>query len=386
MAKSLIRTKRNLFLNMDNYLLLDNQRKSSVLEPFSSLNYTDGIFYFEWKNPFSIEKINTSFPGLWRYAKWLPVDYSQNCTLGEGYTPLIKLTFFGKEIFVKQEQLFPTGSYKDRGASVMIRAAIEQGVSHVIQDSSGNAGCAVAAYAARAGISCEIFVPESTSQDKLTQIVAYGAHLNKISGDRTATAKAALQAAKAHYYASHCYNPFFYEGTKTFAYETVEQLGWRAPDAVVLPAGNGTLIIGAYLGFKHLLSSGIIDKMPRIIGVQARNCAPLFQQWKGGERSNKFEDTLAEGIAIPFPVRAKQMIEIIEETKGAFITVTETQIKDTLGACIQNGFYIEPTSAATIAGLEEAFETFDEKNWVTLFSGHGLKSGAKLNALFNQKH
>lgn len=368
---------------MSEYLLLDYQKRKRVSEPASILDFTDGNFYFEWKEPFSIEKINTYLPGLWRYAKWLPVDFSQFNTMGEGYTPLIQLKFFGKEIFVKQEQLFPTGSYKDRGASVMIRAAIEQGVKHIIQDSSGNAGCAVAAYAARAGISCEIFVPESTSPDKLTQIAAYGARLNKIKGDRTATAKAALQASKSHYYASHCYNPFFYEGTKTFAFETVEQLGWKAPDAVVLPAGNGTLIIGAYLGFKHLLSSGVIDKMPRIIGVQARNCAPLFQQWKGVETSSQFEDTLAEGIAIPFPIRAKQMIAIIEETKGAFITVSETQIKDTLRACIQNGFYIEPTSAATIAGLEEAFEIFNKKNWVTLFSGHGLKSSAKINALIN---
>jgi threonine synthase len=234
---------------------------------------------------------------------------------------------------------------------------------------------------------CDIFVPEDTSEAKLTQIRAYGANLILVSGDREATADAALEAAKDRYYASHCYNPLFLHGTKTFAYEVCEQLGWQAPDAVVLPAGNGTLILGCYMGFEHLLNSGVIDKMPRIIAVQAQSCAPLFNAWEQGliePKMVKSEYTLAEGIAIANPVKGKEMLQAVRATNGFFVAVTEDEITAALKLCLAKGFYIEPTSAATIAGFIKAKENLNVKTWVTLFSGHGLKSTEKIISLLKK--
>lgn len=336
---------------------------------------------------FDINSVYFKINSLWRYHQFLPVDLADAVTMGEGYTPLLQLDISGGLVYVKQEQIFPTGSYKDRGATVLMSYAKKIGVQQVVQDSSGNAGCAIAAYAANAGILCDIFVPEDTSEAKLAQIRAYGANLVLVNGDREATADAALKAAQSNYYASHCYNPLFLHGTKTFAYEVCEQLGWQAPDVVVLPAGNGTLVLGCYMGFEHLLKSGVIDKIPRIIAVQAQSCAPLFKAWERGltePKMVKSEYTLAEGIAIANPVRGKEMLQAVKATNGFFVAVTEDEITAALKLCLAKGFYIEPTSAATIAGLVKAKENLNEKTWVTLFSGHGLKSTEKIMSLLNK--
>lgn len=336
---------------------------------------------------FDINSVNFKINNLWRYHQFLPVDIADAVSMGEGYTPLLQLNIAGNLVYVKQEQLFPTGSYKDRGATLLMSYAKKLGVQQVVQDSSGNAGCAIAAYAANAGISCDIFVPEDTSEAKLAQIRAYGANLILVNGDREATADEALMAAQSSYYASHCYNPLFLHGTKTFAYEVCEQLGWQAPDIVVLPAGNGTLVLGCYMGFEHLLKSGVIDKMPRIIAVQAQSCAPLFKAWEHGltePEMVKSEYTLAEGIAIANPVRGKEMLQAVKATNGFFVAVTEDEITAALKLCLAKGFYIEPTSAATIAGLIKAKENVNEKTWVTLFSGHGLKSTEKIMSLLKK--
>ncbi len=335
-------------------------------------------------NPLKIQKNN---PGLWRYSHVLPVDFNDAITLGEGYTPTLYLNIEGRKVHIKQEQLFPTGSYKDRGATVLISDAHKNGIKHVVQDSSGNAGCAIAAYAAKAKISCDIYVPEDTSAAKLAQIQMYGANLIKVAGNREKTAEMALLAAQKSYYASHCYNPLFLEGTKTFAYEICEQLNWKTPDVVVLPAGNGTLLLGAYIGFKHLHESNVIHKIPKLVAIQAENCAPLYHAWK-----NKLthlpdietQTTLAEGIAIAKPYNGLHMIDAVNKTKGLFLTVSEEEILTTLKNCCHDGYYIEPTSAATIAGMIKAYEYIEAETWVSLFSGHGLKSTEKMLAILSQ--
>ena len=193
--------------------------------------------------------IQTNRNNLWRYQKALPVDSASIVSLGEGMTPLLKLEVMGREVLIKQDHLFPTGSYKDRGASVLVSQIKSLGIRRVVEDSSGNAGCAIAAYCARAGIACDIYVPADTSPAKLAQIESYNATLHKIPGSREDTAEAVMAAAQTHYYASHSWNPFFFQGTKTFAYEICEQLNWKAPDYVLLPVGNGTLLLGASIGF-----------------------------------------------------------------------------------------------------------------------------------------
>lgn len=324
---------------------------------------------------------------LWRYHEALPLaDEGCLITFDEGMTPLVPVKIGGAEIQVKLDFMFPTGSYKDRGSTVMISLAKSLGVEKVVQDSSGNAGASVACYCAKAGIDCEIFVPEGTSAAKLQQIAAYGASIRVISGSREDTAQAAQEAANSTFYASHVWNPFFVHGTKTFAFEICEQLGWQAPHTVVVPVGNGTLVLGAYLGFRDLLRGGIIDWMPRIVGVQAANCAPLVEAYHRqfpGLTPVQTSSTLAEGIAIAAPARGEQILDTIRETEGQMLAVAEEEIVTTWREMAQQGFFIEPTSAVTIAGVKLYLQCRAQPNEsiVTLFTGHGLKAADKINQL-----
>jgi threonine synthase len=262
---------------------------------------------------------------------------------------------------------------------VMVSKMKEWGIRHAVQDSSGNAGAAVAAYCTHTGIACDIYVPQATSPEKLRQIRSYGANLILVPGDRDATARAALKAAETGYYASHCWNPFFHHGVKTFSYEVCEQLGWRAPDCVVLPAGNGSLLIGVAIGFAELRSMNIIEKSPRLIAVQAQACAPLFRAFQQtAEDAMGAQPTIAEGIAIAQPIRLRDMVSAIEKTNGAVMAVDDAEIVQARDEMGKMGFFIEPTAAVAIAGAKRYLSTgvHDEREMVvTLFTGHGLKSG-----------
>jgi threonine synthase len=189
-----------------------------------------------------------------------------------------------------------------------------------------------------------------------------------------------LLAAENDYYASHSWNPFFFHGTKTFAYEVCEQLGWQAPDEVVLPVGNGTLLLGAALGFRELFEMGVIGKLPRLVGVQAEACAPLAEAFNFGATHAVFEkrETLAEGIAIAEPVRREQILAAVRQSGGTFTTVSEGEIRASLLAMCRQGFYIEPTAAATIAGVEKTTRSSQAHIIVTVLTGHGLKATEKM--------
>jgi threonine synthase len=318
---------------------------------------------------------------MWRYREAIPIGSSTKIiSFDEGFTPLLEIEIAGRGIWIKQEQLFSSGSYKDRGASVLITKVKQMGIRRVVEDSSGNAGSSIAAYCAAAGIECEIYVPASTSAGKLAQIEGYGAVLHKIPGSREDTAHAVLTAAESTYYASHTWNPFFFQGTKTFAYEVCEQLGWDAPDTVILPVGNGTLLLGVFIGFNELYNAGITGKLPRIIGVQAENCAPLYTAYKKNLEeipAIETQPTAAEGIAIAAPARGKQILEAVKTTGGDFFTVNETEIENSRTGMWRKGFYIEPTSAAASAGVEKYLQEINpdkSERIVSVFTGHGLKA------------
>ncbi len=319
---------------------------------------------------------------LWRYREALPIDSSDSLvSFDEGYTPLSAIEIDKKPLLVKQEHLFPTGSYKDRGATLLISQARALGVDRVVEDSSGNAGAAIAAYAARAGMACDIYVPESTSPAKLAQIQLYGATLHRIPGSREDTAQAVQQAAQKHFYASHVWNPYFFHGTKTFAYEIWEQLGYRAPDALLIPTGNGTLLIGAYIGFCDLKQHGLIDKLPRLVAVQAQRCCPIAFQWDSTFHAEQ-GDTMAEGIAITKPARAEHMLEAIRNSQGSVITVSDEETIVALKQMAKMGFYIEPTSATAIAAHKK-YAGQKGETIVAPLTGHGLKSTEKLFKIAN---
>jgi len=337
-----------------------------------------GLLDIEYRAELPIDTIGTRYPDMWRYREALPVrDDSSVVSFSEGFTPLVKQSYSGREAHLKLDFLFPTGSFKDRGASLLISKVKELGIGHIVEDSSGNAGAAIAAYAAKADIQCDIFVPAAASGAKAEQIRAYGARVHEIDGTREDVAEAALNAAEKSYYASHSWNPFFFQGTKTIAYEITEQLGWRIPDALVVPVGNGTLLLGAYIGFSDIVTAGIAERLPRLIAVQASRCSPLHRAFHDG--SMEFsrdcrETTIAEGIAVAEPVRKKQILDAVQESGGTFITVEEYEITAACEESALNGLYIEPTAAAGIAGLKKFLsDASPEGTIVGVVTGHGLK-------------
>jgi threonine synthase len=329
-----------------------------------------------------VGKVNTVKPGIWRYVSWL--DERQTLvSLGEGNTPLISGNAFGRELFFKCEYANPSGSFKDRGSSVLVTFLKTRGVAEAVEDSSGNAGASFAAYAARAGIKARVYVPQVASGPKRQQIEIYGAELVVVPGSRSQTTQAALKAAEAGMvYASHAYSPFNLAGYATCAFEIVEQLG-RAPGAVVIPAGQGGLLLGLSRGFLSLLRADKIKKMPSMIGVQASSCAPLAEIFTLGADGKNFvkqpsdtaggsQPTLAEGVNVRTPLRAEAVVKTTRETGGRFITVDEEYILPGRDALARMGFYVEPTSALVWQALNETISELSDPV-VAILTGSGYK-------------
>ncbi|MFB6095726.1 MAG: threonine synthase [Halodesulfurarchaeum sp.] len=315
--------------------------------------------------------------GMWAFEELLPVPRS--VTLGEGFTPLVEAPDW--DAVFKLEYVFPSGSFKDRGATTTISRAAELGVDRVIEDSSGNAGAAIAQYAARAGIEARIYVPEGVKPSKLAAIQRTGADTVRVSGGRSAVTAACLEGVESGdgWYASHAWNPAFYAGTATVAMEIAAQRGWSAPDVMVVPVGHGTLLLGAYRGFAALYEVGWIDSMPRLLGVQAAGVAPLVEAVETGESAESKADgrnDLADGIQIEEPARLSQLREAVAATDGAVIAVDEAATSRALDELHRAGFHVEPTSAVAVAGLEayrERRSIAPDTDIVVPLTGSGLK-------------
>ena len=317
--------------------------------------------------------------GLWRYRSRFPFDPRwdgwQGLTMGEGGTALVAVD----GAVAKVEYASPTLSFKDRGAALLVARAVLGGADHVLVDSSGNAGTAVAAYAARAGLRCTVVVPAATRPAKLAQVRAHGADLRLVDGTREDVAAAARAevAETGAWYASHVVDPTFYEGTKTMAFEVLEQLG-RLPDVVVLPAGNGTLVLGWALGVAELVAAGLVGSAPRIVAVQAAGCAPLAAAWAAGaDRVAPVvaSPTVAEGIAIAAPPRGAAVLAAVRASGGSFTTVEDDATAAARHQLARSGFYVEPTAAATWAGLLQA-ATDPAQLVLAPLCGAGLKASA----------
>jgi threonine synthase len=339
-----------------------------------------GLLDLEFTPQFDRARIAQRPPTMWRYREALPIRHDEAIvTFGEGYTPLLPADLGGRTIWLKLEYLFPTASYKDRGASVLISKARELGVARVVEDSSGNAGAGGGGLLRPRGMACESSCGV-TFRPKLAQIPHTRATLCAVEGSRRDKRHAALRRPVPATTPSHVWNPYFFHGTKTFAYEVVEQMGWRPPDAVVIPTGNGTLLCGAYLGFCELRAAGFIDRLPRLVAVQAERCAPLHAAWRGGAApapSAVAEDTLAEGIAIAEPLRAEQCVAAVRETGGELVTVPEAELVAAWRQMLRMGLCIEPTSATAVAALAHCELS---GNVVVPLTGHGLKAAGKLAA------
>ncbi len=319
-------------------------------------------------------------------------DAASMPTLGEGDTPVVELAELGgalglERLDAKLEYMNPTGSYKDRGTVVMLAVAREQGVTEVAEDSSGNAGASVSAYAARAGIKAHIFAPATAPAAKLRQIRVYDAEVHSIEGPREAATEAAMSFCEERdlVYASHAWSPFFFEGTKTFAFETAGQYGGEPPAHIVFPVGNGGLFLGAWRGFNELLDAGHVDGIPRLHAVQASNVMPIAADFMCREWDKAgMQPTMAGGISVAAPARGAQVVDVVRKANGDAVAVDEYEISAMQRALARDeGIFAEPTSAAAFAGVRRLMEDgviSPGESTLVPVTGFGLKDEVRFDA------
>ncbi len=332
-------------------------------------------------------QIDAATRSIWRYRAALPFQPSDPISLGEGCTPLLQRQIHGASALLKCEWMMPTGSFKDRGASVMLSLLRHQGITAVLEDSSGNGGAAVAAYAAAGGLAATIMTPASTSPAKTVQMRAHGASVELVPGTRQDTADAAISRAETIFYASHNWHPFFLHGTKTLAYELWEDLGFRAPDNVIVPCGAGSNVLGCAIGFSELLRAEEITRAPRIFAVQPANCAPIAAAFiEGGAIPPGLEikPTIAEGTAIAAPNRLPEVLGVLRETQGGAVMLEEEEIADAMTELARIGIYVEPTAAQPLAAFRRllgAGTVTPDQTTVLVLTGSGLKATPRIAEL-----
>jgi threonine synthase len=326
---------------------------------------------------YSPGKVEEELRGVWKYRHsfGLPVG-APMVSLGEGNTPLVEGHGFGKKLAFKLEFANPTGSFKDRGTAPLLSLLKERGVPQAVEDSSGNAGASFAAYTATAGIQARVFVPASASGPKRSQIAAYGAELVSVSGPRSEAA-AAVRLAADHgaVYASHAMLPFGLPGIATISYELYEQLG-GSPGTIVAPVGHGSLLLGIAKGFAAMQAAGQISRLPVLVGVQARACAPMWAVATMGASGLAWVtegETVAEGVRVMQPIRGDELMAVVDASGGRFVAVEEESILPARDALARAGLFVEPTSALVWAGLEGIATELPEPI-VLILTGSGLKS------------
>ncbi|RLF06104.1 MAG: threonine synthase [Thermoprotei archaeon] len=325
--------------------------------------------------------------GVWRYRELLPVTSNSPVTLNEGGTGLhqcnrLSAILNAFNIYIKNEGENPTGSFKDRGMTFGVTRAVELGSKIVVCASTGNTSASLAAYAAKAGLHCIVLVPSGkVALGKLAQALVHGAHVVLVKGNFDYALRVVRKLCASYpLYLLNSINPYRLEGQRTLAYEVYEQLGYRAPDVVIVPVGNAGNISAIWKGFKELKLLGLTDKVPRMIGVQAEGAAPLAKTLQENSAdliriSNP--ETVATAIRIGSPVNWKKAIRAVRESKGSILTVSDDEIlKAQRLLASTEGLFVEPASAASIAGLAKAMDQglIDRGEIIVcVATGHGLK-------------
>jgi len=335
------------------------------------------------------DEIERGIRSLWRYQAALPVEIAKPISMGEGCTPLVQKEWDEFRPFFKLEWFNPTCSFKDRGTTVMLSYLRQLGIDAVLEDSSGNGGASVAAYGAAGGMRVKIFAPAYTSPAKVAQVRAFGAEVQLVEGPREESQNEAIRQSSEVFYASHNWQPFFLQGTKSIAYELWEDLDFAVPDNVIIPVGAGSNLLGCHIGFSELLAAGQIKKLPRLFAAQPLNCSPLDASFQAGVDTpvpRAVHKTIAEGTAIAHPLRLKEMIHALKDTGGETVAVTEDEIITALKRLARLGLFVEPTSASVAAaftklagrGVIEAREST-----VMLISGTGIKAASTIAELLD---
>ena len=337
--------------------------------------------------PIQINSIQKELKSIWRYESFFPSQIIKNqVSLGAGFTPLLACNLYGRDIQLKLDYLMPTGSFKDRGVEFMMNMLAAYGIDRVAEDSSGNAGASVAAYAARLGMKADIYAPAHASPAKLSQISIFGAEVHTIPGERKNASEAVMEAVENGItYASHAYNPVYLFGQQTVAWEVWEQNSYHAPDWVVVPVGQGGNLLGYYEGFCALQKAKLIDKIPGLIAVQPDRLAPIcdavHEEWQNWEHiPAPREQSIAEGLAITNPVRWKHIVKAIKESNGFSVKVSEEEILPAQKMLAEKGFFVEPTSAVVIAALKKINKLIERDQTIVIsLTGSGLKSVSPLS-------
>ena len=327
--------------------------------------------------------------GLWRWAELLPVrNAAYRVTLGEGDTPLLLASHLGAQnglsnLWIKDESLNPTGSFKARGLGVAVARAMELGVKALVIPTAGNAGGALAAYASRAHLEAHVFMPPDAPRINQVEVAITGADLQFVQGLINDSASAAAKAAAAHgwFDVSTFKEPYRLEGKKTMGFELAEGFGWRLPDVIIYPTGGGTGLVGMWKAFEELEALGWIGpQRPRMVSVQAEGCAPLVKAFQNGSlRAEPWENahTLAAGLRVPVLFADRVMLRLLRDSHGIAVAVSDDEIIAAQAElATQEGILAAPEGAATLAGLKhlvaKGWIRPDEK--IVLFNtGSGLK-------------
>ena len=303
---------------------------------------------------------------MWRYREVMPVrDSRYIVSLGEGFTPLLPSLRLGKtlgltHLYVKEEGLNPTGSFKARGLSAAVSRALELGAKALAIPTAGNAGGALAAYAARAGLPAYVFMPEDAPDGNKIECAMFGAKLFLVRGLITDAGKIVREGTPVHgwFDVSTLKEPYRAEGKKTMGYELAEQLGWTLPDAILYPTGGGTGIVGMWKAFDEMEQLGWIDsRRPKMISIQAAGCAPIVRAYERGERhAEPWQNahTAASGMRVPLAIGDYLMLDAIRQSGGTALAVTDEALLADMGALARaEGISAAPEGAATLAGLRQ---------------------------------
>lgn len=340
------------------------------------------------KETISLDSINKRRYDIWRFHEIMPVLEEKNrFTLGEGWTPLVKLPNLGEKLeltnlYVKDEGLNPTGSFKSRGLCAAVSKAYELGVREFVIPTAGNAGAALAAYAARTKTKAHVFMPKDTPEFIVTEIKSLGANMHLVDGLITDAGKIAKEEATNHQWfdVSTLKEPYRAEGKKTMGLELAEQFNWELPDVIIYPTGGGTGIIGMWKAFDELEELGLISsKRPKMITVQSTGCAPIVKAFHEGKDQAEFwedAETIAAGLRVPAAVADYLILNILRESKGTAVSVDDLTIKISMFQLArEEGIMLSPEAAATVASLDlliEKGKLQSDENIVVFGTGSGF--------------
>jgi len=345
--------------------------------------------YDRIRSSISREKIANGPRTIWRYADLLPVDRGNAVDLGAGYTPLVRAERLAAElglgeVWIKNDTLNPTNSFKDRVTSVALSKALEFGFKTAACASTGNLANSVAAHAARAGLRSFVFIPADLEQGKIVTTAVYGGNVVAIEGNYDDVNRLCAELAGTYKWAFVNVNirPFYAEGSKTLAFETAEQLGWESPDHVVVPIASGSLLTKIRKGFDELFKVGLLDHAPelRVSGAQATGCSPVATAWLEGSDTIKpvKPKTIAKSLAIGNPADGYFALDAVRQSGGGLAAVTDDEIVEGIRLLARTeGIFAETAGGVTIASLrhlaEQGIVKKDERV-VAYITGHGLKT------------